>query len=163
MTLHCSLMVRKNTSVSYILWSHLCLKVDSETLWAERSCKVLWITFALWTLLSNFKIILYLDSWIAGKSSRQKYHIVRDFVSSKGANRMDPGSFHSHRTIEWFWLEGIFDDHLVQPSCHGQGHLLLDQAAQCPIQPGLDHFQWWGIHNFSGQPLSWIISSLHVS
>jgi len=24
--------------------------------------------------------------------------------------------------------------------CHGQGHLPLDQVAQSPIQPGLEHF-----------------------
>jgi len=36
---------------------------------------------------------------------------------------------------------------------HGQGHLPLDQAAQSPIQPGLEHFQGGGIHSFSGQPV----------
>ncbi|KAK4813670.1 hypothetical protein QYF61_017637, partial [Mycteria americana] len=35
----------------------------------------------------------------------------------------------------------------------GQEHLPLDQVAQSPIQPGLKHFQGWGIHNFSGQPV----------
>ncbi|KAK4818440.1 hypothetical protein QYF61_013127 [Mycteria americana] len=33
------------------------------------------------------------------------------------------------------------------------GHLPLDQVAQSPIQPGLEHFQGWGIHSFSGQPV----------
>ena len=38
-----------------------------------------------------------------------------------------------------------------------QGHQtphLLDQVAQGPIQPGLEHLQGWGIHNLSGQPVS---------
>ena len=35
-------------------------------------------------------------------------------------------------------------------SWHGQGHLPLDQVAQNPIQPCLEHFQGWGIHNFLG-------------
>jgi len=41
--------------------------------------------------------------------------------------------------------------------CHRQGHqpphLILDQAAQGPIQPGLGHLQGRGIHNLSGQPV----------
>ena len=40
-----------------------------------------------------------------------------------------------------------------QLPCHGQGHLPLDQVAQSPIQPDFDHFQGWGIHSFSGQPV----------
>ena len=28
------------------------------------------------------------------------------------------------------------------------------QVAQSPIQSDLEHFQWWGIHNSSGQPVS---------
>jgi len=28
----------------------------------------------------------------------------------------------------------------------------LNQAAHSPIQPGLEHLQGWGTHNFSGQP-----------
>ena len=28
---------------------------------------------------------------------------------------------------------------------------ILDQAAQGPIQPGLEHLQGWGIHTLSGQ------------
>jgi len=38
---------------------------------------------------------------------------------------------------------------------HRQGHqlphLILDQAAQGPIQPGLEHLQVWAIHSPSGQ------------
>ncbi|KAK4812888.1 LOW QUALITY PROTEIN: hypothetical protein QYF61_024244 [Mycteria americana] len=36
---------------------------------------------------------------------------------------------------------------------HRSGHLQLDQVAQSPTQPGLEHFQGWGIHSFSGQPV----------
>ena len=41
--------------------------------------------------------------------------------------------------IEQFGLEGTFKDHLVQPLCHGQGHLSLDQIVQNPIHPDLEH------------------------
>jgi len=34
---------------------------------------------------------------------------------------------------------------------HQPPHLILDQAAQGPIQPGLKHLQGWGTHSLSGQ------------
>ena len=44
----------------------------------------------------------------------------------------------------------------LQAPHHMQGHqpphLILGQAAQVPIQPGLEHFQGGGIHNLSGRP-----------
>ena len=58
-----------------------------------------------------------------------------------------------HRIIEWFGLEGTLKIIWFQPPCHGQGHLPLDQVAQSPIQPGLEHCQGWGSHNFPGQPV----------
>ena len=57
----------------------------------------------------------------------------------------------NHRIREWFGLEATFKNLLVHPHCHGQGHLSLDQVAQSPVQPDLEHFQWRGTHNFSGQ------------
>ena len=62
-------------------------------------------------------------------------------------------SLHYHRIIEWFELEGTFKGHLVQPPCHEQGHLPLDQVAQSPVQPDLECSQGWGIHHLSGKPL----------
>jgi len=49
--------------------------------------------------------------------------------------------------------------HLEAPTpCCMQGRqaprLILAQAAQGPIQPGLEHLQGRGIHNLSGQPVS---------
>ena len=45
----------------------------------------------------------------------------------------------------------------LQPPRHRQGHqplhLILDQVAQSPIQPDLEHLQGWGIHNLCGQPV----------
>jgi len=45
---------------------------------------------------------------------------------------------------------------MLQPPCHRQGrqppHLILNQAAQGPMQPGLEHLQGQG-HNLSGQPV----------
>lgn len=32
-------------------------------------------------------------------------------------------------------------DHWFQSACHWQGHLALNQVAQCPTQPGLGHFR----------------------
>ena len=49
-------------------------------------------------------------------------------------------------------MEGTLKIILFQ-SCHGQGHIPLDQVAQSPIQPGLEHFQGGGSHSFSGQPV----------
>ena len=47
-------------------------------------------------------------------------------------------------------------DHEAPTPRHRQGHqpphLILDQAAQGPIQPGLEHPQGRGIHSLSGQP-----------
>jgi len=58
-----------------------------------------------------------------------------------------------HRIIEWFGLEGTLKIIRFQLPCHKEGHLLLDQVAQSPIQPGLEHCQGGGSHSFSGQPL----------
>ena len=45
--------------------------------------------------------------------------------------------------IEWLGLEGTSRIIKLQPPCHRQGHqhlyVILDQAAQCPIQPGVEH------------------------
>jgi len=49
-----------------------------------------------------------------------------------------------HRIIEWFGLEGTLKIILFLPPCHGQGHIPLDQVAQSPIQPSLEHFQGGG-------------------
>ena len=54
--------------------------------------------------------------------------------------------------IEWLGLEGTpkiqrpSSNPLPWAGCHP-----LDQAAQGPIQPGLEHLQGWGIHNHSRQ------------
>jgi len=50
-------------------------------------------------------------------------------------------------------LEGTLKIIWFQPLCHEQGHLPLDQVAQSSIQPGLEHLQGGGSHNFSGQPV----------
>jgi len=55
------------------------------------------------------------------------------------------------------WLGRDLTGHQVPTSCHRQGHqppdLVLHQAAQGPIHPGLEHLQGWGTHNLSGQPV----------
>jgi len=51
----------------------------------------------------------------------------------------------SHKITERPGLEGTSRIMDLQPPCHRQGHqpphLTLDQAAQGPIQPGLEHLQ----------------------
>jgi len=59
----------------------------------------------------------------------------------------------NHRIIKWFGWEGIFEGHLVQPTCEDQGHLQLDQVAQSPIQPNLECSRVWGTDHLSGQPV----------
>ena len=48
---------------------------------------------------------------------------------------------------EWFGLEGTLKtipfNPLLWAGCHPP-----DQAAQNPIQPGLERLQGWSIHNF---------------
>ena len=56
---------------------------------------------------------------------------------SASLSRPEPG----HGITERFGLEGTFKRHLVQTPCHGQEHLPPDQAAQSPVQPGIEHFQ----------------------
>lgn len=45
---------------------------------------------------------------------------------------------------EWFGWKGISKPIPLHP-CHRQGHLLLNQVAPSPLQPGLGHFLGWGI------------------
>ena len=63
----------------------------------------------------------------------------------------------NHRITEWPRLEGTSRIMNLKSPCHRQGHqlphLILDQAAQGPIQPALEHLQGWGIHSLSGQPV----------
>ena len=56
------------------------------------------------------------------------------------------------------WVRSDLKDNQVPTPCSRQGHqslyLILDQAVQNPIQPGLEHLPGQGIHNLSGQPIS---------
>ena len=59
----------------------------------------------------------------------------------------------NHRITGWLGLEGTLKLIQFQPPCHGQGHLPLDQVAQSPVQPGVEHCQGGCSHSFSGQPV----------
>jgi len=51
------------------------------------------------------------------------------------------------------WVqEDLKDDQVPASLCQLLDHV-LDQAAQGPIQPGLEHLQGWVTHSFSGQPV----------
>ena len=51
------------------------------------------------------------------------------------------------------WVGRNLKDHRVPPSLPQPPDLVLDQAAQGPIQRGLEHFQGQSIHSLSGQPV----------
>ena len=56
----------------------------------------------------------------------------------------------NHRT---FWVVKDLTEHLVPTPLPWAGHLPPHQVAQSPVRPGLEHFQTWGSHSFSGQPV----------
>jgi len=49
------------------------------------------------------------------------------------------------------WVGKNLKAHAVPTHCHGQGCYPPAQAAQGPIQAGLEQLQGWGTHSFSGQ------------
>lgn len=59
----------------------------------------------------------------------------------------------NHRIIGPFKLEETLEIHLVLMLCNEQGHVLLQQVAQSPIQFDLECIQGWVIHHLSGQPV----------
>ena len=48
----------------------------------------------------------------------------------------------NHRKV---WVRRNLEGHLVSTPSHRQGHCPLDQVAQGSIQPGLGHYEGWGI------------------
>jgi len=97
---------------------------------------------------SRFSLLYQLA--VPGRPLDQAPHAVGMHPGSDGeslwcANRSVESQ--NHRMV---WLEGTFKVHLVQPYCHEQGHLQLDQAAQSPVQP--ECFQGWGVYHLLGQP-----------
>jgi len=73
--------------------------------------------------------------------------------SKKGLFKKGIRQNRDQRIIEWFGLEGTIQDTRFQALCHWQGYPPLDQVAQRPIQPGLEHCQGGGIHSYSVQPV----------
>jgi len=51
------------------------------------------------------------------------------------------------------WVGRDLKDHPVPAPCHEQGCHSPALAAEGSIQPGLEYFQGWGVHSFSGQPV----------
>jgi len=54
------------------------------------------------------------------------------------SKKTHPALKESWNSLGW---KGPLNISSFQPPGHGQGHLPLDQAAQSPTQPGLEHFQ----------------------
>lgn len=48
-------------------------------------------------------------------------------------------------------LVGRYLKNKFQPPTMRQGDFPLDQVAQDPIQPVLQHFRGWDVHRFSGK------------
>ena len=86
---------------------------------------------------------------------RRLYNLSGQFVQCY--HPQSKGIFPHHRIREWPGLEGTSKIMNLQTPCHRQGqqsaHLILDQAAQDPIQHGLVHLWGPGIHKLSGQPV----------
>ena len=100
---------------------------------------------------------------LEGREARQLGSLTRDHPISRESRRgatahslcrqLLQGAKENHRLTECCGLEGTFRGHLIQPPCHGQVHLPLDQVAQVLVQPDLECFKGWGIHHLSGQPV----------
>jgi len=78
---------------------------------------------------------------------RMKERIWRAEAKKK-LESQDGDSLQNHRMAQ---VGRDLKDNQAPTPCQRQGHqpshLILDQAAQGPIQPGLEHFQGQGIHN----------------
>lgn len=57
----------------------------------------------------------------------------------------------SHLFPRIVWVGSNLKYHILPATHHSQVCLVLHQAAQTPFESTLKHFQWWGIHNISGQ------------
>jgi len=88
--------------------------------------------------------------------------LLSDVLFSEKAVQVHLCDFGSETFIEsqnhrLAWVGRDPKDHPVPNLGHRQGqqppYLVLDEAAQGPIQPGLEHPQGWGIHIVSGQPV----------
>ena len=63
-------------------------------------------------------------------------------MRKEGGNKKE-----NNRIIEWLRFEETSERIQCQLPCDGQGCHSRGLAAQGPIQPGLEHFQGWAIHN----------------
>lgn len=70
--------------------------------------------------------------------NQQKIHPREVCVSIFITERV--GKMWLQRTVEWFVLEGTFQNHPIQSLFSEQGHLSPDQAAQSPAAKAL-----WGV------------------
>ena len=95
--------------------------------------------------------IYILKLYIKEKNRKSKYVCVCIMDMYQGSS--NTGKKY-HRMA---WVERSPKAHQVSTPCHRQAHqpadLALEQVAQGPIQPGLEHLQGWGIHRLSGQPV----------
>ena len=69
----------------------------------------------------------------------------------------------NHRITECYGLEGTFRGHLAHSPCSEQGYLQPDEVTQRPVQSGLECFQTWHLHYFSGQPVPVFHHPYHIN
>jgi len=147
-----ALTLTPSVIVKHILETLSNFKSLQQLLGRTDSKKILLLLFN-WTYLTSYYTFIkhlglqQLPHWdLTGKLTRKhlnSHHIQREE--------------NLKEIIEWLGLEGTSRIMKLQPPCHRHGHqpphLILHQAAQSPIQPGLEHLQGRGIHSPSGQPV----------
>lgn len=59
-----------------------------------------------------------------------------------------------HRIMQWFGWEETFEGHLIPTCLPWAGTVFMRPACSGLLQvaPTLEHFQFWGIHSFPGEP-----------
>ena len=73
-----------------------------------------------------------------------------DLIQSRKSQK--PLGWQEPKTIRWLGLERTSKITQVQPPSHRQSCPPADQAAQGPVQSGLELLQGWGTHSFSPGP-----------
>ena len=100
--------------------------------------------------VASLQLGFCLPSGLQGEESKcQQYDLI---VCAKGifkkVNLLQTWNFHG--ITEMVGMGGTLKIIKFHAPCHRQECLPLDQVAQSPIQPGLEHCQGGGIHDFSG-------------
>jgi len=98
-------------------------------------------------LKSEYTPVLCCCTALGGVSLSLRPALLADPCCAVAVTFPSPGVSPSQNHTEWPRLEGTSRTMKLQPLHHRQGHqpphLTPDQAAQGPIQPGLEHLHGW--------------------